>query len=340
MGGNVKSGLIDSSGNIKLGAESIARSIDNFAQKGDLRACEFLNMWAKSLDQLDRITDQVLDTFDGNVDKFIISLDVLLKRSDKLAETAFETANLFAYYHLASMIGICVTILLGFLIIAISIRPNTIQSIRQIFIAFLHLKLIDLFRILFKYSFYILLLFCGGFLLYQNLIIQYQMNSQNVLLKMSLLNDDDLPIGSVLAFVSDNVPSQYIMCNGAVVAKSNYSELYQIIGSTYGAENDTHFVLPDCTGRMLVGQGHEDNSRNRRVGNVGGEEQHMLTVAEMPKHFHTVYQGVGGGTRWGDSPNNPTWHAPGKTSEEGENQAHNNMPPYLVMNYIIKAKRL
>lgn len=167
------------------------------------------------------------------------------------------------------------------------------------------------------------------------------------------------PVGTLSPFVGseDSVPKNWLFCDGSYVSIDTYSELYRLVGSIYGPVQDGRFKLPDFRGRTLVGAGGGSGLSNRLIGEFGGEEQHQLSIAEMPNHNHRPAVGTNDGVDhwWGSderigSPNfdydgsssskpSDGFLAPSyKTDSVGGNSPHNNMPPYAVANWIIRAK--
>lgn len=81
-------------------------------------------------------------------------------------------------------------------------------------------------------------------------------------------------------------PSGFLMCDGSVVSRSTYSDLFEAIGTTYGAgDGSTTFGLPDLSGRIAIGV-----SSTHALSSTGGEETHTLLSSEMPEHSHEVPQ--------------------------------------------------
>lgn len=165
-------------------------------------------------------------------------------------------------------------------------------------------------------------------------------------------NGPTVPVGAVFAWVGVQVPENYFLCDGRKVNKSQYPQLYSVCRNLYGPEEGGNFVLPNLQGMVLVGR-DETNSVFRNLNNKGGEITHTLTVAEMPAHEHKLGNpsvanwgdmgiwgsNVSGGTQW----NIASGTAGGSMGElkaqpVGANNPHNNMPPYTVLNYIIRAK--
>lgn len=140
-----------------------------------------------------------------------------------------------------------------------------------------------------------------------------------------------VPTGTIVPFAGNTAPNGWLMCDGGQYSTSSYPTLYAIIGTTYGGGNGS-FRVPDLRGRMPVGKNYETFTT---LGNIGGEEKHTLTNAEMASD---VYMDVEGrqSTGWININGGNRWASTGRTNDALAGQAHNNMPPYLVLNYIIK----
>lgn len=166
----------------------------------------------------------------------------------------------------------------------------------------------------------------------------------------NLYISDTVPIGAIQAYGGSSAPAGWLMCNGMAVNRTVYKELFAVIGTTYGeGDTVTTFNLPNLNGRVAVGAG-----TGYALGAKGGETTHTLTVEEMPTHKHTFSNGYGwtgdfipGASMTLSGTNNiiasPYHNYTGSTNNlkintSGESQAHNNMQPYVVTNYIIKAK--
>ena len=162
---------------------------------------------------------------------------------------------------------------------------------------------------------------------------------------------DTLPIGTIVPYGSDVIPGGWLRCDGSIVEQSDYPELFSVIGTTYGYYGRTDFKLPDLQGRVAVGKNTVIDTENpdtdfNELGKYGGEKTHTLTRAEMPTHEHDVIGSINtnsGGERYyiiqqtgiSDTQSGTI----GTTVEAGGGEAHNNLQPYLVTNYIIKAKK-
>jgi len=95
-----------------------------------------------------------------------------------------------------------------------------------------------------------------------------------------------LPVGSVLQYVSDTIPSKYLLCNGQAVSRTTYSKLYSVIGTKYGSgDGSTTFNVPNLKTRVPVGK-DSSNSSFATLGQTGGAATHTLTTAQLPSHNH------------------------------------------------------
>ena len=81
----------------------------------------------------------------------------------------------------------------------------------------------------------------------------------------------------------------WLLCDGRSVSKTDVSALYQIVGDVFGSgmSNSSNFYLPDFRGRVLGAAGAGGDLTERFVGTSLGEEEHRLTIPEMPSHTHT-----------------------------------------------------
>jgi len=148
-----------------------------------------------------------------------------------------------------------------------------------------------------------------------------------------------VPVGCVLTWAASTAPTSYLLCDGAsYTTAAPYNLLWTAIGSAYGAADAAHFYVPNCKGRIPVGAGQGETYLNGS-GTTGstfvlaassGMEKSVLVNSNMANLvlFNT----------WSGAPANVAigtgaslaWY----TTTGGV--AHNNMQPYIVMNYIIK----
>ena len=165
------------------------------------------------------------------------------------------------------------------------------------------------------------------------------------------------PTGTVSAFAGSSAPTGYLLCDGTAVNRTTESALFAVIGTTYGVgDGSTTFNLPDLRGRVVAGMGGSLLSGTDAVADTGGASTHTLTEAEMPAHDHFAIAGAAGSTGINVSTTNSfavatsfggdssysgrsdgsTTANVGLTSETGSGQAHNNVQPTIILNYIIK----
>jgi microcystin-dependent protein len=83
-------------------------------------------------------------------------------------------------------------------------------------------------------------------------------------------------------------PVGWADCNGQLLAISQNTALFSLLGTTFGGDGRTTFALPDMRGRVSLHVGQGPGLSDRVLGEVGGEETHTLTVAEIPSHDHGV----------------------------------------------------
>lgn len=150
---------------------------------------------------------------------------------------------------------------------------------------------------------------------------------------------DTFPIGAISPYAGSIAPTNWLICDGRAISRFTYSDLFNAIGTTYGSgDGNTTFNLPNLKGRVPVGQDTNDNDFDT-LGETGGEKTHTLTVDEMPSHHHDIYvDEVGTGGIWGPmSTQQQSLQRNAITGNTGGNQSHNNLQPYITLNYIIKA---
>lgn len=167
---------------------------------------------------------------------------------------------------------------------------------------------------------------------------------------ITIINRHNCPVGTVAMFAGQNCPDGWTWCNGATFKTSQYPTLYSIIGNYYGGDRAAGtFAVPNMTYRMPVGWGEGAPGVYGTVGSTGGEEVHTLTFNEMPSHGHDISAtqigwnttgvfatNIGAGSGWdylGRADGSEKTRAVAQNS--GGGQPHNNMPPYLVIKFMI-----
>lgn len=152
--------------------------------------------------------------------------------------------------------------------------------------------------------------------------------------------------GSITMFAGVTAPEGWLLCDGSTVSRTIYADLYAVLGIAYGSgDGSTTFGLPNLKGRVPVGIDAAQTEFNARA-KTGGEKTHQLTVAEMPSHNHPLTvagqpavagQGsasaAAGGSFFAAS-GGVTTITMGNTGGDG---AHNNLQPYIALNFIIRA---
>lgn len=160
-------------------------------------------------------------------------------------------------------------------------------------------------------------------------------------------------IGQVQLFAFNFNPRGWMFCNGQLLSIAQNSALFSLLGTTYGGDGITTFALPDLRGRVPNGQGSGPGLSNYQMGQAAGSEQVTLLQTQMPQHNHLMevsdqpasqsspanhilaVPGVGGEplSAYGTSPD--AIADPRSIGMAGSNQPHQNMQPYLTMNYCI-----
>jgi microcystin-dependent protein len=150
-------------------------------------------------------------------------------------------------------------------------------------------------------------------------------------------------LGEVRAFGFNFAPRGWAFCNGQTLPINQNQALFALLGTTYGGNGTTTFQLPNLQASMPIHVGDGFS-----LGNQGGETAHTLTLTEIPAHTH-VAQGTSATATspeaanniWATSVQNPyatssnVNMAPGAVSTVGGSQPHNNMAPYLTLNFCI-----
>jgi len=163
-------------------------------------------------------------------------------------------------------------------------------------------------------------------------------------------------IAQIMLFAGNFAPRNWAFCAGQIISIAQNTALFSLLGTTYGGNGQTTFALPDLRGRVPVGTGTGPGLPNVSLGQVAGAPTHTLISTEMPGHNHLV-SGYNGGlanvanpsgaalsvgsASGGETVNlysnagpNVALH-PNSIGIAGGSQPHNNMQPYLGMNYVI-----
>lgn len=179
------------------------------------------------------------------------------------------------------------------------------------------------------------------------------------------------PIGAISAWGTATAPTGWLLCNGAAVSRTTYSSLYALIGTTYGTgDGSTTFNVPNLKGKVIVGLDSAQTEFDA-INESGGAKTHTLGTTEIPAHTHgaatltgsisnfAVQSSGTGASASGIASVNTTPGTVGYPSSSGSGNsgwsdeidlnaththtsvgggaAHNNLQPYLTLNYIIRA---
>lgn len=172
--------------------------------------------------------------------------------------------------------------------------------------------------------------------------IKYVDPTTGNLVEIKIKSVDTLPLGAILEFSGSTAPNGYMICDGSAISRTTYSDLFDLIGTTYGAgDGSTTFNIPDKRGKVGVGY-NSSNTNFNVLGKTGGEETHTLIEDEMPLHSHTIKNGVPNASTFTNGYNiASSYDDSGNfevTDASGGDQPHNNLQPYITLNYIIKVE--
>ena len=152
-------------------------------------------------------------------------------------------------------------------------------------------------------------------------------------------------VGEIRLFAGNFPPVGWMFCDGQLLPISENETLFQLIGTTYGGDGESTFALPDLRGRIPIHQGN-----GFILAENGGVEEVTLTVSQIAAHAHPWL--ASSGTATTQDPNNvvlgatqavtyfnlqenPTNMAPNAVGIVGGSQPHENMQPFLGINFII-----
>ncbi len=161
-------------------------------------------------------------------------------------------------------------------------------------------------------------------------------------------------IGQIIMFGGNFAPRGWALCDGQLLPISQNSALFSILGTTYGGDGRTSFGLPDLRGRTPIHAGTGPGLTQRRLGERGGTQSHMLTIGQLPSHNHRMKVHADEGTHsiptngylsktgsgapdfYQNSKVTPTEELAGDAIQAtGNGQSFSIMQPYNTVNFII-----
>lgn len=160
-------------------------------------------------------------------------------------------------------------------------------------------------------------------------------------------------VAEIRIFPFNFAPRGWAFCDGQLLATSQNSALFALLGTSYGGDGEANFALPNLQGCAALGQGQGPGLSNYAIGQEGGSDTVTLIPTEIPIHSHamqgvtnpppatgsapSLVMGMGrsnGGTVY-CAPNNLSQMSPNAIGLAGGSLPHNNMMPYLTMNFCI-----
>lgn len=152
-------------------------------------------------------------------------------------------------------------------------------------------------------------------------------------------------VGEIRMFAGNFAPQGWALCDGSLLSIAENDVLFSLLGTTFGGDGQTTFALPDLRGRIPLGI----NPSTYPQGQKGGAETVTLLPNQIPVHTHTVGAQVEAGTT--THPEGAVWAQAAQSAfasvnadkpmnaqavlATGGNQPHENMMPYLPINFII-----
>jgi len=159
-------------------------------------------------------------------------------------------------------------------------------------------------------------------------------------------------VGEIAIFAGNFAPNGWMFCHGQLLPISEYETLFQLIGTTYGGDGQETFALPNLQSRVPVHMGTGNAGTTYQIGEAGGVETVTLSTQQIPSHTHPLSASASPGTS--ASPIGTALADSGSGSAQytqstanlvkqptqplgvvGGSQPHENMQPYLAVNYII-----
>ncbi|MGW5237398.1 phage tail protein [Monashia sp. NPDC004114] len=157
-------------------------------------------------------------------------------------------------------------------------------------------------------------------------------------------------IAEIRIFPFNFAPKGWAFCDGQLLPLSQNTALFSLLGTTYGGDGKSNFALPNLQGNAPMHPGQGPGLSLHDLGEPGGSESVTLLVSEMPSHPHDLNASQGDGTERTpagqllatgigvsqyQTPGATTNLSPSAVAPTGGDQPHNNMQPYLTLNFNI-----
>lgn len=157
-------------------------------------------------------------------------------------------------------------------------------------------------------------------------------------------------IGEIRMFAGNFAPVGWSFCDGQLMPIVENEALFQLIGTTYGGDGQETFALPNLQSRIPIHAGTAASGTTYQLGETAGTESETLTIQQIPIHNHAFLASMGTGTQSAPAdevlasgaslslfrPQNPTQPLAAQTlNPSGGSQPHENMVPFLCINFII-----
>ncbi len=134
----------------------------------------------------------------------------------------------------------------------------------------------------------------------------------------------------IFAFGGNFSPQGYLLCSGQLLAISQNTAVFSLLGTTYGGNGTTNFALPDLRGRVPIGWGQGPGLSNYSLGQAAGAETSSILISNLPSHTHTLNANTAVGTT--GVPGTTTYLSKGPSTGSGPNATVENIYTTTVPN--------
>lgn len=159
-------------------------------------------------------------------------------------------------------------------------------------------------------------------------------------------------VGEIRMFGGNFAPAGWAFCDGQLLLISDNDALFSLLGTIYGGNGTTTFALPDLRGRLPIHQGTGPGLSQRLIGSKGGSEEVTVTAAQLPVHTHPLQATESAAISqdpvgrafaptaglvdlYQEANDDPQNMAPEAISSTGGSRSHENIQPFLCINFII-----